>query len=154
MERQMRRRSDARRIDRPNGNTPAPLTVREHVARRAFDLYCARGCEDGHDVDDWLHAECELRASYEPRTSMASQRSWPLTKRERRTRLKRHNNATRTHLTRPLKFREPRDSPLVALRTGVQPHPSRIRRDAGYAVDAGAGGTFVRRKLLGMQARP
>jgi Protein of unknown function (DUF2934) len=31
------------------------------VARRAFERYCARGCEDGHDMDDWLHAERELR---------------------------------------------------------------------------------------------
>jgi DUF2934 family protein len=22
---------------------------------------CARGCEDGHDVDDWLRAENEVR---------------------------------------------------------------------------------------------
>jgi hypothetical protein len=33
------------------------------VARRAYDLYLARGCEHGHDVDDWLQAEQELRAS-------------------------------------------------------------------------------------------
>lgn len=31
------------------------------IARRAFDLYCDRGCEDGHDVDDWLIADRELR---------------------------------------------------------------------------------------------
>jgi hypothetical protein len=31
------------------------------IARRAFELYCDRGCEDGHDVDDWLNAERELR---------------------------------------------------------------------------------------------
>ena len=30
------------------------------IARRAFELYCDRGCEDGHDVDDWLNAEREL----------------------------------------------------------------------------------------------
>jgi hypothetical protein len=33
---------------------------RKDVERRAFELYCARGCEDGHDVDDWLSAEREL----------------------------------------------------------------------------------------------
>jgi hypothetical protein len=33
----------------------------DEVARRAFDLYCARGCEDGHDLDDWLSAEREVR---------------------------------------------------------------------------------------------
>ena len=31
------------------------------IARRAFELYCDRGREDGHDVDDWLNAEGELR---------------------------------------------------------------------------------------------
>jgi hypothetical protein len=33
------------------------------VVARAFELYCARGCEDGHDVDDWLSAERELSAA-------------------------------------------------------------------------------------------
>jgi hypothetical protein len=31
------------------------------IARSAFELYCDRGREDGHDVDDWLNAERELR---------------------------------------------------------------------------------------------
>ena len=36
--------------------------VTEHaIARRAYDLYLTRGCEDGHAVEDWLQAECELR---------------------------------------------------------------------------------------------
>jgi hypothetical protein len=33
----------------------------DDIARRAFQLYCDRGCTDGHDVDDWLNAERELR---------------------------------------------------------------------------------------------
>jgi hypothetical protein len=33
------------------------------VARRAFELYCARGGADGHDLDDWLSAERELRTA-------------------------------------------------------------------------------------------
>jgi hypothetical protein len=33
------------------------------VARRAYDLYLARGREDGRDVEDWLQAERELRAA-------------------------------------------------------------------------------------------
>jgi hypothetical protein len=38
------------------------------VARRAYDLYLARGGEHGHDVDDWMEAERELqRASSQPR---------------------------------------------------------------------------------------
>ena len=31
------------------------------IARRAFEMYCERGREDGHDLDDWLSAERELR---------------------------------------------------------------------------------------------
>jgi hypothetical protein len=39
--------------------------VSEHdVARRAYDLYVARDREHGHDVDDWLQAERELRTQY------------------------------------------------------------------------------------------
>jgi hypothetical protein len=30
------------------------------IARRAYDLYKARGGEHGHDVEDWLQAEREL----------------------------------------------------------------------------------------------
>jgi hypothetical protein len=33
----------------------------EHQIRlRAYELYEARGREDGHDLDDWLQAEAEL----------------------------------------------------------------------------------------------
>jgi hypothetical protein len=39
---------------------PAAVSSRD-VARRAYDLNLARGREDGHDVDDWLQAERELR---------------------------------------------------------------------------------------------
>ena len=31
------------------------------IARRAFEIYCQRGCQDGHDLEDWLQAERELR---------------------------------------------------------------------------------------------
>jgi hypothetical protein len=33
----------------------------DDIARRAHELYLARDCEDGHDVDDWLQAERELQ---------------------------------------------------------------------------------------------
>ena len=41
---------------------PTNITDRD-VARRAYALYLERGCEPGHDVDDWMQAEEELRAS-------------------------------------------------------------------------------------------
>jgi CDP-glycerol glycerophosphotransferase (TagB/SpsB family) len=31
------------------------------IAARAFELYCKRGCQVGHDVEDWLQAERELQ---------------------------------------------------------------------------------------------
>lgn len=31
------------------------------IARRAFELYLVRGGSDGHDVEDWLTAERELK---------------------------------------------------------------------------------------------
>ena len=38
--------------------------ITEHdIARRAYDLYLARGREPGHQLDDWLEAERELRSS-------------------------------------------------------------------------------------------
>ncbi len=40
--------------------TPAKLD-REAVARRAFELFLARGGAHGHDREDWLAAERELR---------------------------------------------------------------------------------------------
>jgi hypothetical protein len=32
----------------------------EHISRRAYDLYLARGGEHGRDLDDWTQAEREL----------------------------------------------------------------------------------------------
>jgi hypothetical protein len=48
----------------PKVLTDAAANVTEHdIARRAYDLYLARGHEHGHDLDDWLQAERELRDS-------------------------------------------------------------------------------------------
>jgi hypothetical protein len=35
------------------------------IARRAYELYVARGKEEGHALQDWIHAEAELRAAAE-----------------------------------------------------------------------------------------
>jgi hypothetical protein len=35
----------------------------EDVERRAFELYEQRGGEHGHDWDDWLEAEREIRGA-------------------------------------------------------------------------------------------
>jgi hypothetical protein len=40
----------------------SPTGIAEaQVAHRAYELYCARGYQDGYDVDDWLQAERDLR---------------------------------------------------------------------------------------------
>lgn len=34
---------------------------RERIATRAYEYYVDRGRQDGHDVEDWLEAEQEIR---------------------------------------------------------------------------------------------
>jgi hypothetical protein len=38
----------------------SPDELQEQVSRRAYELYEARGREDGHDLDDWLRAESDV----------------------------------------------------------------------------------------------
>jgi DUF2934 family protein len=48
----------------PKARIDAATDLTENdIARRAYDLYLMRGGEPGHDVDDWLQAERELRSS-------------------------------------------------------------------------------------------
>ena len=32
----------------------------DQIRRRAYELYEARGREEGYELDDWLHAEAEI----------------------------------------------------------------------------------------------
>lgn len=42
---------------------PAPVSLdRGEIEIRAYTIYYARGCVDGHDVIDWLEAERQLLA--------------------------------------------------------------------------------------------
>jgi hypothetical protein len=44
-------------------SAPAAVTVSEtEIARRAFEVFCARGGQPGRALDDWLQAERELTA--------------------------------------------------------------------------------------------
>jgi DUF2934 family protein len=65
MAKSARRRTDNVLTMPPLDPTTAAASASEvsegDVARRAFELYCDRGRQDGHDVDDWLNAERELR---------------------------------------------------------------------------------------------
>ena len=47
-----RRRSDSS----PQRRHP----ITEAIEKRAYELFLARGGENGHDLDDWLQAEQEL----------------------------------------------------------------------------------------------
>ena len=43
-------------------NVTAPNEDRQtEIAQRAYDLYLNRGAGEGHDLDDWLQAEREIR---------------------------------------------------------------------------------------------
>ena len=44
-----------------NGDTAAATINRDVLAQRAYELYLARGAQDGRDLDDWLAAERELQ---------------------------------------------------------------------------------------------
>ena len=40
--------------------TVEPRNIEEDIRIRAYELFEARGREEGHDLDDWLRAEEEL----------------------------------------------------------------------------------------------
>ncbi len=44
----------------PAGDMSVASADRERIARRAYELYLARGAGDGRDMDDWFTAEREL----------------------------------------------------------------------------------------------
>jgi hypothetical protein len=57
---------------KPKDEEPAPTTASEaqsatvtddEIARRAYDLFLSRRGEHGHDVEDWLQAERELKGA-------------------------------------------------------------------------------------------
>ena len=47
-----------------SNNSPQPSRL-SRIARRAHELYEARGGQDGRDLDDWLQAEREIDAEIE-----------------------------------------------------------------------------------------
>jgi len=51
--------------------TPAVMSEQQ-IAGRAYALYLARGADDGHDLDDWLQAERQLRNQIRDRGSIKS----------------------------------------------------------------------------------
>jgi hypothetical protein len=47
----------------PARNGDAVLVSHEAIARRAHEIFLERGASHGHDREDWLTAESELKAS-------------------------------------------------------------------------------------------
>ena len=67
---------------RKNADTPEPARSQaspdhEDIARRAHEIWRARGGDGGHELDDWLTAERELRSERPSRrrSTDASERS-------------------------------------------------------------------------------
>ena len=56
-----RKKTGARPTRAGKGPAPASAPSPEEVARRAYEIYLARGGEPGRKQEDWLQAERELR---------------------------------------------------------------------------------------------
>jgi Protein of unknown function (DUF2934) len=48
-----------------SSRTAAEADREEQIRVRAYELYVARGGEDGHDMEDWLQAEAEINGRSE-----------------------------------------------------------------------------------------
>jgi hypothetical protein len=44
------------------GSSTTMKLPHDKVAQRAYEKWCKRGCSHGHDRQDWLEAEAEIRA--------------------------------------------------------------------------------------------
>ena len=48
----------------PKSDKPTVLIpIEQQIQQRAYELYERRGRTDGHDLEDWLQAECEIRGT-------------------------------------------------------------------------------------------
>ncbi len=50
----------------PKENAESIESTEEMIRIRAHELYEQRGCEPGHDLDDWLQAEAEIAGKKPP----------------------------------------------------------------------------------------
>jgi hypothetical protein len=62
-------RDEARREKSEPISTIPDLAIEEKIRLRAYQLYEARGRQDGHDLDDWLQAEAETLGSQRKATA-------------------------------------------------------------------------------------
>ncbi len=42
-------------------DSPVLIPIEQQIRQRAYELYEQRGRTDGHELDDWLQAECEIK---------------------------------------------------------------------------------------------
>ena len=48
----------------PKSNEPTVLIpIEQQIQQRAYELYEQRGKAEGHELDDWLQAECEIKGT-------------------------------------------------------------------------------------------
>ena len=48
----------------PKSNEPTILIpIEQQIQQRAYELYEQRGKAEGHELDDWLQAECEIKGT-------------------------------------------------------------------------------------------
>jgi len=50
-------------VEGVDGRAEGPGPDREEIARRAFELYLARGSQPGRDLEDWFRAVAELQGA-------------------------------------------------------------------------------------------
>jgi hypothetical protein len=50
----------APKLDEPTVLIP----IEQQIQQRAYELYERRGRTDGHDLEDWLQAECEIKPTH------------------------------------------------------------------------------------------
>jgi hypothetical protein len=53
------------KAEQATAQSKPPETTPEQIQRRAHEIFEARGGEPGHELDDWLLAEHELKAEIE-----------------------------------------------------------------------------------------
>ena len=51
--------------EKPPATVAEPQELEIQIRQRAYELYEARGWEDGHDLEDWLRAEEKINAKSE-----------------------------------------------------------------------------------------
>ena len=55
--------------------TTKTAAINQTIAERAYELFLARGCEHGHDIEDWLTAETQVAAARPKRAAAAPRKT-------------------------------------------------------------------------------